>query len=217
MNYLLHNNMHKIALIRLRGFTLLEILIALFIFTILSTLLATALHSVINANSGTEKKAQQLRHLQKALLVMSRDIEQTLDRPVVDAYGKEEATFIGSPQQLILTHAGIANPADELMQTTLQRVEYECSGGKLWRAVWPMLDQAATSAPPPRRIFLADVTEARFEYAAQDGRFHADWPAASDNHQPLPRAVRIQLTLAGQGQISQTYIIPTEPARVPQQ
>src|SRR5947209_8116839 len=80
-----------------QGFTLLELLIALFIFTIISMMLASALHTVIKAQSGSDKNALLLRELQVALLMMSRDVEQTVNRPVLDTTGKEERAFIGTP------------------------------------------------------------------------------------------------------------------------
>src|SRR5437762_2019018 len=90
------------------GFTLLEILIALFIFTILSFLLTAALRTVINAQSGTEDKALRLRELQMILLTMSRDIEQTVNRPITNAVGKEEAAFVGTENGFVFTHTGFA-------------------------------------------------------------------------------------------------------------
>lgn len=41
----------------MNGFTLLEVLIALFVFTILSVMLMSALHNIINYVAGTEKSA----------------------------------------------------------------------------------------------------------------------------------------------------------------
>ena len=108
----------------IRGFTLLEILIALFIFSIISLMLVVALRTVINAQSGTEGKAEHLRTLQMALLIMSRDIEQAVDRPIVNANGKEEAAFIGKPTSFQFTHGGFANPYGSLAHSTLQRTGY---------------------------------------------------------------------------------------------
>src|SRR5690242_2240764 len=91
------------------GFTLLEILIALFIFTILSLMLASALHNVIGIQTATENNADRLRKLQIVLLIMSRDIEQTVNRPVMGVNGKEEIAFRGTPLKFEFTHTGLAN------------------------------------------------------------------------------------------------------------
>src|SRR5262249_3778215 len=102
-----------------KGFTLLEILIALFIFTILSMMLASALHNVINIQARTENNAERLRKLQMGLLVFSRDIEQAVNRKVVNSSGKDESPFTGSRLSVAFTHAGLANPDGALLRSGL--------------------------------------------------------------------------------------------------
>ena len=50
------------------GFTLIEILIALFVFTIISMIMVSALHNIFNYQAETEKQAARLNELQLALL-----------------------------------------------------------------------------------------------------------------------------------------------------
>src|SRR6185312_5679581 len=102
------------------GFTLLEIIIALFIFSIVSIIIVSALHNVLNTQAATEKKAARLAELQIALLLLSRDIEQTVNRPIVNASGMLEG-FIGSSHTITFTHAGFVNPFGQLQRSTLQR------------------------------------------------------------------------------------------------
>jgi general secretion pathway protein J len=191
------------------GFTLLEILIALFIFTILSTMLVGALHSVINAQSGSEINAERLRQLQISLLVMSRDVEQTVNRPVVTAAGKEEAAFIGTPREFIFTHTGFANPTGTVTRSTLQRTRYGGDDNSLWRMSWSALDQAPQSQPHSRRL-LTGVASVSFQYLDRDGRFHDNWPVEGEASQPLPRAVRVYLTISQWGKLSQLYVISAQ-------
>jgi general secretion pathway protein J len=194
----------------IHGFTLLEILIALFIFTMLSMMLMGALHSVITADSGTEKNAQRLRIAQIALLTMSRDIEQTVDRPVLNTTGTEEAALIGSSRGFTLTHTGFANPMGTLLQSTLQRTRYYWDQGALWRMTWTALDQAPSSRPHAKRL-LTEITAAQFEYLDKEGRFYNDWPPDDQKKQSLPRAIRVLLTISQWGKLSQLYVISAEP------
>lgn len=191
------------------GFTLLEILIALFIFTILSLMLVSALHTVIGAQSGTEKNAERLRHVQIVLLGMSRDIEQAVDRPITNASAKQDPAFMGDPHQFTFTHTGIANPMGTSARSTLQRVQYAGDENLLSRTTWDALDQAPTSKSHTRPL-LTDVTEARFEYIDKDGKPHQEWPVEDQSHSPLPRAVRIYLTIKDWGKMSQLYVIPIQ-------
>lgn len=194
----------------IKGFTLLEILIALFIFTILSMMLVGALHNIIGISSGTERNAEQLRKLQIALLMVSRDVEQTLDRPIINAGGKQEAAFIGTPRGFVLTHAGIANPIS-LLKSTLQRAGYEWHDQALWRITWPVVDQAPQTKPHERR--LLDVEKMSFEYLDKNGKFQSIWPAVGQGQEVLPKAVRITLSIVNWGRLSQLYIIPAQPIK----
>ena len=194
------------------GFTLLEILIALFIFSILSLILAAALRNVIDVTAGTARSADRLRTTQIALLMMSRDIEQAVNRPVLDAAGKEEAAFIGKPTSFTLTRAGFANPTGLALQSSLQRTGYYWNEEALWRNTWAVLDRSPASSAHARHL-LANVTAAQFQYLDKDGHFHNEWPVEGQNKQPLPRAIRIHLTISQWGKLSQLYVISAQPSK----
>lgn len=192
------------------GFTLLEILIALFIFTILSMMMAGALHTVINAQSGAERNAERLRQLQLVLVRMSRDIDQAVNRPIKTTNGQDASAFYGTPQGFAFTHGGMAG--QEKQHQVLQRAQYIFSHQQLWRMVWDVLDQAENSPKPSQRLVLDHVTAARFEYLDSKNVFRQNWPVSGDNNQPLPRAVKISLTIADWGTVRQIYVIPAQPA-----
>jgi general secretion pathway protein J len=197
----------KVAVKRLKGFTLLEVLIALFIFTILSTILVGALRTVIDAHAGTEKNAERLRTLQFALLVISRDIEQAINRPIFNASGKEEPAFSGTPKSFVFTHTGFANLNNTKTRSTLERTGYTWNEGALWRLTWDVLDQAPQSRAHLRKL-LDDISLVQFQYLDHDGHFLNDWPKEGDTNQALPRAISVQFTFSHWGKISQLYVIP---------
>lgn len=188
------------------GFTLLEILIALFVFTILSTMLVGALHNVISIHARTESHAERLHELQKGLLVLSLDVEQAVSRSIIDDHGKEQPAFIGHPQNFIFTHAGVANPSAVARMSTLARSGYSIKGNQLVRETWSALDQAPNTKSF-KRVILNNISEARFEYLDKDGRFLPDWPKPDKKDQILPRAVRFIFEVPGWGKMSQIYVI----------
>jgi general secretion pathway protein J len=192
------------------GFTLIEILIALFIFTILAVLLTASLHNVITIQSGSERKAERLRQVQMGLLIMSRDIEQTINRPIIDASGKEEAAFAGTKTGFSLTHTGFANPE----ASHLQRTAYAFNENTIVRTAWPVLDQAPKTKAYSRNL-IENVSEASFEYLDQQGHFRENWPMEKDAEQTLPRAVKINLTIKSWGHLTQLYLISAEDKKNP--
>jgi general secretion pathway protein J len=190
------------------GFTLLEILVALFVFTILSMMMTGALRSVINTQSGTERSAARIRDLQIALVRMSRDVEQIVNRPVRNANGSEASAFFGTPKGFAFTHGGLAGSGQR--HQVLQRTQYSYNQRGLWRLVWDVLDQAPNSPKPSQREVLANVNAAKFEYLDDKHAAHGEWPVSGSSSQPLPRAVRITLTITDWGTIRQTYVIPAQ-------
>ncbi|HSW92863.1 MAG TPA: type II secretion system minor pseudopilin GspJ [Gammaproteobacteria bacterium] len=193
-----------------RGFTLLEIIIALFIFSIVSVILVTALHTTLGTQSSAEKKAARLAELQVALLLMSRDIEQVIDRPIMTASGQMEG-FVGTAQTVTFTHTGFDNPFGQLQRSTLQRTRYQLNQGTLERLTWPMLDQAKETSPDVRSL-LTNVSALRFEYLDDKNHFQTSWPVSSDPHQSTwPVAVRVSLTVRDWGQITQLYLLKGQP------
>jgi general secretion pathway protein J len=191
------------------GFTLFEILIALFVFAILSLLLAGALRQVISAQTGAESKAKRLRSLQITLLLMSRDIEQIVNRSIKTASGSEEKAFIGTSKSFTLTHAGIANPTGFAKQSALQRTKYSYQDNHISRIVWPVLDQAPQTTPHSRQL-ISGVTSAYFEYLDKNKQFQSTWPLEGSDPRLLPRAIKVTLTISEWGSISQIYVLPTE-------
>jgi general secretion pathway protein J len=190
------------------GFTLLEILIALFIFSIISIMMAGALHTVINAQSGAEHSAMRIREMQLAFVRMGRDIEQAVNRPIRTANDQESSAFYGTTRGFAFTHGGMSGEGG--LHQVLQRAQYIVGKEGLWRMAWDVLDLTSKSPLPSQRKILADVTSARFEYLDDKSVFHKDWPVNGAAAQVLPRAVRITLTIKDWGSIQQTYVIPAE-------
>lgn len=196
---------------RKAGFTLIEILIAMFIFTIVSVIIVGALHTVFTSQSSTEKSASRLADLQMALTLMSRDFEQVSERTITNAAGAIEGAFIGTNNSATFTHAGLANPLGQAQRSTLQRVRYQLIKNKLIRETWAALDQSKDTKSA-ERILLRAVTELNFEYLDQNGKFHTRWPPAdqTSNSETIPKAVKVFITLQDLGKISQLYVIPIQ-------
>ncbi|SUD53922.1 general secretion pathway protein J [Ectopseudomonas oleovorans] len=70
-----------------RGFTLLELLIAIAIFALLGLATYRMLDSVLSADAVTREHERQLRELTRALSAFERDLRQVTVRPIRDAFG----------------------------------------------------------------------------------------------------------------------------------
>ncbi len=189
-----------------KGFTLIEILIALFIFAIISTILATTLHTIFSNQTRAEQHAEKLNELQLAILLFSRDIQQVVDRPITDTQGAEQTSFIGTSSSVTFTHGGWTNPLGALNRSTLQRVNYFLNQHNLFRQTWDGLDITSKNISSSRKIF-SPVQELQFDYFDEKNQLYNRWPPPDKNNAGLPRAVRIIITIPNQGKLSQLYII----------
>ena len=158
---------------RSHGFTLLELLVALAIFGLLATLSYGGLQTVMNQEAQTKIAADQLGELQKLFMLMQRDIEQIVLRPIRDEYGDEQPPLVGS-NVLQLTRAGWRNPVGR-KRSTLQRVAYAYEDEHLVRFSWYVLDRAQDTQPQVQP--LTDAVEAlRFRYLGADNEWIEQWP-----------------------------------------
>lgn len=191
------------------GFTLLEILVALLIFAILSVLMSDGLHRLIRVQQATERQATLLRDTQMAFVRMNRDLVAAVDRPITNAEGKHDLAFYGSADRFSFTHLGASDSADANMRSALERISYAWHDQTVWRITWPSLDQAEHTTSE-QRPWMTHVSEARFEYLDERHQFHAGWPVQGQANLALPRAVRVTLTVEGWGRVSQTFAIAAE-------
>lgn len=192
-----------------KGFTLPEILIALAIFSILSLMLMTALHSVINSEAKAEEKAERLRNTQMALLILSRDLEQTINRPILSEKGTPDLAFTGDNMNINFTHMGYANFDKTLPRSTLQRVQYRLDEKSLSRNTWDDLDLAPKAEMHSRQL-LTNIEKLVFEYVDNEGRLHDTWPE-KEGSTDLPRALQVTISMQNWGTMSQIYVIPAMP------
>jgi general secretion pathway protein J len=178
------------------GFTLLELLVALSIFSLIAIMSYNGLKVVLNTQAETEIQADSLAELQKVYLLLQRDIEQVVPRPVRDEYGDEQPALTGD-DTLQLTRGGWSNPAGHL-RSTLQRVGYAYEDRQLVRYSWAVLDRAQDSEAQ-RQPLVGDIEEMTIRYLAENNEWGDRWPnplAQGDGAivgAALPRAVEIML------------------------
>jgi len=198
-----------------RGFTLLELLVALAVFSIMAVAAYSGLRNVLFTRAAVEAQNQRLAAVQMAVYRLEQDIEQAAPRGIRDEYGEPQGALLGgalTSDRLTLTRAGWDNPLGQ-RRTTLQRVAYRLRDGRLWRLHWPVLDRGGLIEP--RETLLLDrVREFKVRFLEQDD-WRDDWPppvSSGNESKPdpdrLPRAVEISLTLEDWGEIIRLFPLP---------
>ena len=192
-----------------RGFTLLEILIALLIFTIVALMLMNGLKNILSVHERVKAKANQLNEMQLALLMMERDLLQAINRPVLDVTGKEQPPFVGSAAAFSFTHGGNVELSGTQLVGQLKRTEYRFEDNQLKRMVWPVLD-AAPKTHPQSRVLLSEISSVKLQYLNQAKQWKLVWPFKSDDSEPLPKAVKINLIFKNGEVLEQLNIFSPE-------
>ena len=200
---------------RSRGFTLLEILIALAIFALLAVMAYSGLNSVLRTREITEARADALNALVMANRMLARDLEQLVARPIRDEYGDVQPPLLGGStigRMIELTRGGWRNPAGQL-RSTLQRVAYRLDEDSLIREYWATLDRAQDSEPLEQNL-LDGVQSVSFRFLDDAQKWHTEWPplgvtqAAGAGEANLPLATEVTLDIEAWGEIRWLFRMP---------
>lgn len=190
------------------GFTLLELLVAMAIFSILGALALSGYTELQKQSEYTDQRLERVREVQRAVQRLGQDLAQIEPRPIREPLGEARipAVLAGESVDYALqfTRAGWSNTAG-LERPTLQRVGYRLDQDGLWRDHWPELD--GTLALEPVRVkLLGQVRSVRFRFMTAGREWVDRWPAAEtvgtpDGDRTRPAAVEVILELEDWGEI----------------
>lgn len=196
-----------------RGFTLLELLVAVSVFAVVAVMAYGGLHLVLGNSRDIERQAQTLAALQTTFSYLQRDIEQSMPRPMRDELGESRPAFLGhdlasaaSGMFMEFTRGGYRAPGTTV-GGSLQRVAYAFREGNLERMIWEVLDRAEDSAPAAT-VLVQDVDAVSVRFLDQEGNWTSDWSAQQGpgGDDVLPRAVEIGIEVNGWGRV--TRLLP---------
>jgi general secretion pathway protein J len=175
-----------------RGFTLVELLVAMFITAIVFALGYGAINQAVKNRGAIEQNQDRLIAVQGAIRTMVQDFTQLTPRPVRQPLGEGYLPAISADARaealVTFTRSGWANPAG-IPRAALQRVRYVYKDKQLRREYWSELD--ATLDPPPRsRVLLEQVKSVKLRFMDDGHNWREQWPPATLTTTPTPRDMR---------------------------
>jgi len=198
---------------RLRGFTLIELMVAMFLLAIIGTAGFNMLRQITETRSRIEVQSDRLIELQRTFYWLAEDMTQIIDRPVRSSIDSKLPAFQFNLQGSSLfdfTRAGWANPAADIMpaRSSLQRVSYAIEDDRLLRSYWYHLD-SLDEVPTKRRQLLSGVEELTVRFLDGKGSWQDTWPPLNVEEDPgMPRAVEFTFILADLGSVVRIFGLP---------
>lgn len=174
------------------GFTLVEMMVALFIFGMIASASVLLLRQSVEAEARSAVRLEEMGDLRRFSAIMAQDMTLMLPRPSRDAIGSDRVALMTGDGLLLGFTRQVPQIDPQPGVSSLQRVEWALRDGQLTRATAPKADGAPTQAPVP---ILQGIGSAQLRFRDRQGLWQDDWrPQRTDE---LP--VAIELTLAQSG------------------
>ncbi|MDH5264489.1 MAG: type II secretion system minor pseudopilin GspJ [Betaproteobacteria bacterium] len=193
-----------------RAFTLVELLIALAIFALLSAFAFRGLAVLMDSREALDRDSRKWRDVALFVGRFERDVQAALDRPATGPSGTPQGPISSlldlggtTASGLALTRAGATLYANELAAP--QRVGYRLAGGRVDRLAWPGVD-AGPRAEAAATPVLENVRSLGFRFLDRNFEWRRDWALPAT--QGMPLAVEMTLELAGGEKIVRIVDIP---------
>ncbi len=201
-----------------RGFTLIEVLVAIAIFAMLSSSAYVALGQVQRNNQISLERTERLKELQRAMIIIDNDFRQIALRPF--RHNGEEATdavlhwgegLLESDDNAILfTRVGWMNPQQMFPRGEITKVGYRIVADKLERVWWRYPDTPVAQEGVVTPL-LNDVEKITLQF------YEEGWSSDRDKKSALPKAISVTFTLRDYGDIERIYLTAGEGSQTEQE
>jgi general secretion pathway protein J len=193
---------------RSQGFTLLEVLIAIAIFSVISMASFSIFETVINSDTATKARTDRINELQRGFLIIERDMLQIARRsvrlngeaPLSDFLHTDNDSFTNSEQAIAFVRHGWTNPGLLLPRSDMQSVAYQLNENTVERVHFNFVDAVLGEVPKVRPL-ISQVEKLNFEF--YDGK---KWQETLQEN-TLPMAIAIEIDTTDQGIIRRQFIV----------
>ena len=202
------NNSMSFAGNNVRGFTLLEVLIAIAIFSVISMASFSIFETVLNSDTATKTRTDRINELQRGFIIIERDMLQIARRSVrLNGEAPQEGflhtdneSYSTNEQALAFVRHGWTNPGLLLPRSEMQSVAYQLNDDVLERVHFNFVD-AVLGEEPKVRPLISQVEKLDFEF--YDGK---KWQKTLAENS-LPMAIAIELETTDYGVIRRQFLV----------
>ncbi|MDP3490384.1 MAG: type II secretion system minor pseudopilin GspJ [Phenylobacterium sp.] len=189
----------------MKGFTLVEMLVALLVFSLLSAAGVAVLGFAADNRAVVRERMDEIAALQSARALIKTDLEQIADRRTRADGGAPSRSLSGGESDaapvLAFARRGWDNP-DAAPRASMQYVEYRLVEDRLERRARGALDGAPLGEP---QVLLRGVRRLGVAFYAR-GSWAPAWAPTADR--ALPQAIRLEMDLESFGEVTQLVLLP---------
>ena len=192
-----------------RGFTFLEMLLVMALFAIVGLSSVAVLSTVTQSDAASKLSIARLQQLQRAMLLLERDIMQISpryvriegDAPQQERLWGEQYLLESEDHGVSFTQQGWRNPGMLLPRSEVQAVAYRLQDGQLQRLFNVYVD-AVNNTEPQQQNLLAEVEQFQLTYYSA-GEWEERW-----QNQYLPEAIKVRIKQRDLGELERIFVLP---------
>lgn len=186
------------------GFTLVEMMIALTIFGMLTAAAVTLLSLTARTRETSERRLAELGELRRLGALLTADLAQAAPRSFRDQAGRRRPAFAGAAGDSAMLMVFVRRGWDAGEGGALQRVAYRLRDDRLERLGAARVDGGAAGTA----VTLLDrVLALRLRYRDEDGAWRERWDPTDPAE--LPAAVELVTDSDGHGMVRQLFLVGT--------
>lgn len=203
-----------------RGLTLPELLVALFVFALISSVGVYVLRLAVDGREQLTSVDDTLREWQLARIIIRQDMIQAVNRTVRDEFGEYQAgpmlgglgfsgrtPTAGERPLVAFVRGGWSNYDAHTPRSSLQYVEYVLTDNAIVRRSRAYLDDAR-DLPERDRALFQGVDDVAFDFLLGETtrglEWSENWPAGAAS---MPQAVRLRFVTEKYGEMEQMFWI----------
>lgn len=188
-----------------QGFTLVEMMVALFIFALITAAGVTLLSVGVRAQAAATRELESTGGLRRMSVLLANDLAQAVPRTARGGDGAVIRAFTGNdgtsdPLVMGYVRAGWSNP-DGVMRAGVQRVDIVLNAGKLERRGYRDIDG---DSPVATVVLADDVATVSTRYRDDKGEWRPRWDNALLNTMPV--AVELTVTRGKQPPVTMAFV-----------
>ena len=186
---------------RRRGFTLIELMVALAIFAVISVLSLRAVSAAIDNRTRIEEEGRKWRELGRLFAALEADLAAVLVGSGMTLVG---AAAPAADDGVWLAFARASRGEDDESAIVPQGIVYRLAGGHVERASYHALQAPGADTPVALSRFPSSVRALQLRYLSERGEWLNDWSVTDGS---IPRALAIDIELASGEGVHRAFLV----------